>query len=202
VSGGDPSPQLERLPGVVAATSFLNPSTPPLVYLATTPDADRDGLRPLVVALLRDHGHETPPDRIHFGVAPDRSATPAPPLPRVSLDSLDVSRREARVECTVRLRAAERQTEGSASEPDTPSGPPRAAARATLLAAERLDPDYRFGLEGVRVLDLFGEAIVVVMVDARAGRSQAHLPGSALLDRPVEEATALATLHALRGWAL
>jgi hypothetical protein len=145
VSGGEPTPQLERLPGVVAATSFQL-------------------------------------------------------LPRVSLDSLAVSRSQGRIECTVRLRAAGRELAGTAREPDTPTGPLRAAARATLLAAEGLDPDFRLGLEGARVLDLFGEAVVVVLIDARAGRSQTHLPGSALVDRPSEEAAALATLHALRAW--
>lgn len=122
-------------------------------------------------------------------------------LPRVALDALDVARSEGRVECTVRLRSAEREMTGMATEPDTRSGPLRAAARATLLAAECLDPDFRFGLEGLRVLDLCGEAVVVVLVDARTGRSQSHLPGSALLDRPAEEAAALATLGALRGWS-
>jgi hypothetical protein len=199
VNRGDPTPQLEQLPGVVAAKSFLDNRTPPLVYLATTADADQEALRQVVLVLLRDHGYQATPERVHVGVPPAR-ATPAPALPRVSLDGLDVWRSQGRIECTARLRAAERETCGTAGEPDTPAGHARAAARATLLAAEGLDPDFRFGLEGVRVVELSGRAVVVVLIDARAGRNQTHLSGSALADRPVEESAALATLHALRGW--
>jgi hypothetical protein len=198
VTESDPTPQLQRLPGVVAASAFLDQPTP-LIYLATTPDADRDALRQAVVTLLDGYGRPTPPDRVQFGMAMGRGAPPLL-LARVSLDALDVARSQGRIDCTVRLRSGERETAGEATEPDTPSGPLRVAARATLRAAEALDPDYRFGLEGVRVLDMLGEPVVLVLVDARAGRGHARLPGSALVDRPAEEAAALAVLHALRSW--
>jgi hypothetical protein len=127
-------------------------------------------------------------------------ADPLPTLPHLTLDELEVLRSRNQVDCTVRLRAASVLTTGTASEPDTPSGQARAAARATLRAAEGLGP-FRFGLEGVRTVDLFGEPSVFLLVDARAGRHHARLPGIALLDQSIEEATAVATLHALQAWS-
>jgi hypothetical protein len=199
VKPDDPTPKLESLPGVVTATSFLENGAPPRVYLVTTPDVDQDALRDLVVELLADHGYPSLPERIHIGTSHPRIVS-GPILTRVSLDALDVSRSQSRVECTVRLRAAERSVSGSASEPDTPSGHARAAARATLAAAEEVDPDFRFGLEGIVRLDLFGDPALALLVDARIGRVQSRLPGTCLLDRSTEEAAALATLQALRSW--
>ena len=195
---GDAARDLERLPGVLAATLFLDTPSAPRVYLAITAESDPDALRRTVTALLEDHGYRIPRDRIHVGHAPARRLTGA--LPRATLDRLEVHRSENRVECSVRIRTETHTTYGASSEPDTASGRARAAARAALQAAEALDPDFRFGLQGVRPLDLFGHEAVVVLVDASAGRGHAHLPGAALLDQSVEEAAALAALHALRGW--
>jgi hypothetical protein len=201
VTPGDPTAQLERLPGVLAATVFLASPGLPRVYAAIRADADAEALRAAMVGLLHDHGYPTEPDHVHVGVAP-RRAEAGGVLPRVSLDGVEVRRSETRVECTVRIRSGDRMTVGVTVEPDTATGRARAAARATLEAAEALDPDFRFGLEGVRSLDLFGLATLAVLVDATAGRAQAHLPGSALVDRSIEEAAALAALHALRAWSL
>lgn len=201
MSPGDPTPHLERLPGVLAATLFLDTPAAPRVYVAATPDTDVDALKAVIVGLLRDHGFHAPSDHVHVATAPRRPAV-GTVLPRVSLDAVDVHRSEGRADCTVRLRSGDRETSGTASEPDTHSGRARAAARATLAAAEALDPDFRFGLEGLRTLDLFGHQAVIVLIDATAGRSHARLPGTALLDRSVEEAAALAALHALRTWNL
>jgi hypothetical protein len=201
VSPGDPTPHLERLPGVLAATLFLDTPAPPRVYVATAPDTDTDALRAIIVGLLRDHGFHVPDGNIHVATAPRRPAA-GTVLPRVSLDAVDVHRSESRADCTVRLRSGDRTANATATEPDTQSGRARAAARATLGAAESLDPDFRFGLEGLRMLDLFGHQAVILLIDATAGRSQSRLPGAALLERSVEEAAALAALHALRAWSL
>lgn len=201
MSPGDPTAQLERLPGVLAATLFLDTPAQPRVYAAITADADAGAIRGAIIGLLRDHGYHTEPDSVHVGSAPSRPMTDSV-FPRAALDSVDVRRGETRVECSVRLRSSDRITAGVATEPDTGSGRARAAARATLKAAEAVNPDFRFGLEGIRTIDLFGRTTVVVLVDASAGRILAALPGSALLDRSVEEAAALASLHALLGWAL
>jgi hypothetical protein len=201
VSPGDPTPHLERLPGVLAATLFLDTPAAPRVYVAATPDADVDALRAVIGGLLRDHGFHAPPDHVHIATAPRRPASGAV-LPRVALVAVDVHRSESRAECAVRLRSGDRERSGAATEPDTDSGRARAGARATLAAAEGFDPDYRFGLEGLRALDLFGHQAVVVLIDATAGRNHARLPGTALLDRSVEHAAALAALSALRAWNL
>ena len=196
----DPGRDLERLPGVLAATLFLDTPAGPRVYLATGPDADHAAITRAASALLADHGYAADAGRIHIGRAPVRP-TPVGSLPRSTLDALEVHRRDNRVECHVRLRTESRTTASTATEPDSTTGRARAAARATLVAAEALDPDFRFGLQGVRVMDLFGEEALVVLVDATAGRQQVGLPGVCLLDRSVEEAAALAALRALRTWS-
>jgi hypothetical protein len=200
VTSPDPTAHIERLPGVLAATLFLDTPAPPRVYAALAPEADPSALTAAILGLLRDHGHHTAPENVHLGVAPMPVTRAEGSLARATLDSVDVQRKANRAHCTVRLRSTGRVLTGSATEPDSPSGRARAAARALLEAAESLDPDYRFGLEGVRSLDLFGEAAVVVVVDASAGRAHARLAGTALEDRSIEESGALAALQALRSW--
>jgi hypothetical protein len=191
-------PQLERLPGVLAATVFDRPEGP-RVYLAVDHTADRDAVRATCLAVLRDHGHAADPDALHIGAAP--AARPVPtPLPALTLDALDVRRSDNRVECTIRLRAPGRTSTGTTTEPDSPAGRARAAARATLAAAEGLDPDLRLGLHGAVLGDLFGFDTVSVLVEAALGRVHVHLPGLALNDRSLEHAGALAVLRALRAW--
>lgn len=192
---------LERLPGVLAASALLDPPHGPRIYIATSADADAGALRGAATAILRDHGVSAPPDRLHVGTAPAPVRSPGA-LPRFSLDGLEVQRSDQSVRCTVRLRSAARTVEGSAAEPDTRSGRARAAVHACLRAAETLDPDLRLGLEGVRVLDLFGHQGVLVLLEATAGRTHVHLPGTALAERSVEEAGCLATLGALRSWTI
>jgi hypothetical protein len=223
VSGAALQTELERLPGVAAAALFLDDRAPALVYLATTPDADPAALGPVVVKLLGDRGVAIRLDRVHIA-APSASLAPSltaslastsgpsgsePALGvrwgvgrQITLDAVAVTRRASRVECAVDLRSAGRVARGEVVEPDSPSGRARAAARATLEAGETLDPDFRFGLEGLRIMELFGERAVVVLVDATSGRERGLQPGVALVERSVEEAAALATLNALRGWPL
>ncbi|HUE77296.1 MAG TPA: hypothetical protein VMM83_05085 [Longimicrobiales bacterium] len=200
-AGEDLSSALERLPGVLAASAFLDPPHAPRVYLAVAPDADRSTLRDAALALLGDHEIPASPERIHIGAAPapgrDLGA-----LPRFSFDGLEVHRNDHQARCTVRLRSGGRTMAGTGEEPDTRAGRARAAAHACLEAAEGLDPDLRLGLGGLRLVDLFGQDAVTVLVDASAGRSQAHLPGIGLVERSVEEAACTATLSALRSWLL
>lgn len=196
---GELGGELERLPGVLAATLFTDAPGAPRVYLATSPDADPDTLRAVVIGLLHDRGLAADPQRIHLAVPPRRELT-AEALRRFSLDGLDVHRTGGRVECIVRLRTPARNTEGRAVEPDTPGGRVRSGARAALLAVEELDPDLRLGLEGVRAVDLFGHDGITVLLEATAGRAHVHLPGTALVQRSVEEAAVMATLTALRSW--
>lgn len=196
---GDLGPDLERLPGVLAATVFDDASNSPLIYLAVSPDADRQSLRSAILAILGDRSLHADPDRIHIATPP-RQALSAAPLPRFTLDALDVHRTGGWAECSVRLRTENRTTTGNGREPDSGAGRSRAAAAAVLQAVAALDPDLRLGLHGARPMELFGHRAVVVVVEVMAGRAHAHLSGSALIDRSVEEAAALATLGALRSW--
>ena len=202
--GEDLSSALERLPGVLAASAFLDPPHGPRIYLAIAAGADAASLREAALALLADRQIPATPDRIHVGAAP------APPpasrehgaLPRFALEGLEVHRADHHARCSIRLRSGARITVGDAEEPDTRSGRARAAARACLQAVETLDPDLRLGLEGLRVVDLFGQDAVMVLIEATAARSHALLPGTALIERSVEESACSATLAALRSWTL
>ena len=191
--------ELERLPGVLAATVFQDTRSEPRVYLAVQPDADTDAIRATCLALLRDHGLVVHPDHLHIGTAPARPVV-ASSIPHLALDALEVHSAGSRVECVVRLRTASRTVTGSASEPDTPAGRARAAARATLTATEATDPDLRLGLHGARIYDFFGFDAVAILVEAAVGRSHVQLPGVHVVDRSVEQAAAMATLQALRSW--
>jgi len=199
VDPADLGPDLERLPGVLAATVFDDPALGPRIYLATGPQADREALRSAILALLQDRGLNSNPERIHIA-SPPASAAAATPLPPFSLDSMDVHRVEGRAELEVRLRAGGRTIVGNAAEPDTSGGRARAVARAILAAVESLGPDLRIGLHGARRLDLFGHDAVVILLEATEGRAHVHLPGSALIEQSVEQAAAAATLAALRSW--
>jgi hypothetical protein len=200
-AGEELSSALERLPGVLAASVLLDPPHPARIYLAVGPDADGSALREAALALLVDREIPVSAERVHVGAAPP-PARELGALPRFSFEGLDVHRTDHQARCTVRLRSGGRSMAGVAEEPDTRSGRARAGAIACLRAAEALDPDLRFGLEGLRLVDLFGEDAVTVLVDATAARSHAHLPGVALVERSVEEAACLATLSALRSWML
>lgn len=199
--GEDLSSALERLPGVLAASAFLDPPHGPRVYLAITPHADGSALREAAIALLGDREIAATADRIHIGTAPSASREIGA-LPRFTLDGFEVHRADHHARCSVRLRSAGRLTTGSGEEPDTRTGRARAAAGACLRAAESLDPDLRLGIDGLRVMDLFGQDAVLVLVEATAARSQALLPGVGLVERSVEEAACVATLAALRSWTI
>jgi hypothetical protein len=191
--------ELERLPGVLAATVFQDSGRGAMVYLAAQADVDRGAIRSAVQTLLQDRGLVVPAERIHVGAVP-RLYRAASPLPDLSFDDLEVHRVDGRIECVVRLRAAERTYGGRAREPDSVLGRARAATRAVLAAAESLDPDLRFGLHGTRELDLFGYDALMVLVEATVGRAAALLPGLVLVDGSIEESAALATVSALRSW--
>lgn len=202
MAGADPlTGALERLPGVRAASALLEPPHGPRIYLAVSSDADPEAIREAVIALLEDQGIPLAPARVHVGVAPTPAADTTI-LPALALDGLETHRTGGGVRCTVTLRSRARTTSGSAGEPDTRTGRARAAVRACLRAVESLDPDLRLGMEGVKVMDLFGQEGVLVLVEATAGRTHVHLPGTALAERSVEEAGCLATLAALRSWRL
>lgn len=196
---GELGPALERLPGVLAATVFDDPTSGPRIYLAVHADADHDAIRATSLALLRDRGVRADPDRVHIGTAPTTPRVPTA-LPTLSFDAIDIHRTDNTVECTVRLRTGDRTMTGTVTEPDSRAGRARASARATLAAAEALDPDLHLGLHGARIHDLFGFDVLSILVEASLGRTHVELPGAALIQRSIEHTAALATLYALRSW--
>jgi hypothetical protein len=91
---------------------------------------------------------------------------------------------------------------GEASELDTESGRARAAAAATLRAAESTRDDLALGLEQIGVLPVFGRRYLVVSVEAAVQRRFAQLSGMVVIDpaRSLEEAASMATLRAIERW--
>lgn len=99
------------------------------------------------------------------------------------------------------MRAAE-TLDGEAVELDTEAGRIRAAARATLAAAERAGDNLALGLEGSALIEMFGRRYVATSVEAAVDRRFATLSGLAPVDpaRSIEEAACLATLRAIDRW--
>jgi hypothetical protein len=118
------------------------------------------------------------------------------------MSALQLERRNQEVHCRVELRHGERTFDGEAREMDSPSGRARAAARATLAAAEQAAPGVQLGLEAISVVELFSRRYVAVSVEAVQRRDFALLAGMVTLDtqRAVEDAAVLATLRAIDRW--
>jgi hypothetical protein len=106
------------------------------------------------------------------------------------------------VHCRVQLNREENMSVGEANELDTAAGRARAAARATLIAAENTAENLALGLEGAVFAPLFGRSYAVVSVEASIGRRVATLSGIVPVDpaRAPEEAICLATLRAIDRW--
>jgi hypothetical protein len=126
-----------------------------------------------------------------------------PPAGRfLLLSSLQFERSNREVRCRVELSSAGRTFHGEACEMDSPAGRARAAARATLAAAEQVGSKISLGLEGVAVIDLFSRQYVVVSVEAAQDRHFLLLAGMVTLEatRSAEDSTVLATLRAIDRW--
>ncbi|HEY0672569.1 MAG TPA: hypothetical protein VGD27_09895 [Longimicrobiales bacterium] len=115
---------------------------------------------------------------------------------------LQLERSNQEVHCRVELRRGTASFQGEAREMDTPTGRARAAARATLAAAEYACPGITLGLEGVAIVDLFSRRYVAASVEAAQARNYALLAGLVTLEnnRAVEDAAVLATLRAIDRW--
>ncbi|HUP88950.1 MAG TPA: hypothetical protein VM100_06360 [Longimicrobiales bacterium] len=118
------------------------------------------------------------------------------------LTSLQLERGAGEIHCRVQLAGPNKTYHGEAHELDSPSGRARAAARATLAAAEQVEGGINLGLEGVAIVDLFSRSYVVVSVEAVYNRQFALLAGIVTLEttRSVEDAAVLATLRAIDRW--
>ncbi|MBI4409461.1 MAG: hypothetical protein HY561_07110 [Gemmatimonadetes bacterium] len=116
------------------------------------------------------------------------------------LDSLHVDRSGQYVTCRVDLARLGDQFTGEARELDTEAGRARAAARATLLAAEQASDAISLGLEGAAMVELFGRRYVALSVEAATTRYVSRLAGIAAVDRSVEDAACAASLSAIERW--
>ncbi|HEX6559152.1 MAG TPA: hypothetical protein VF021_06800 [Longimicrobiales bacterium] len=118
------------------------------------------------------------------------------------LAGFQMERSNTEVHCRVHLTRAGKSYHGEAREMDSPGGRARAAARATLAAAEQVATGFSLGLEGVAVVDLFSRRYVAVSVEAAFDRQFTLLAGMVTLEptRSVEDAAVLATLRAIDRW--
>jgi hypothetical protein len=151
---------------------------------------------------------QPPPD---YPAIPELPRMPEPPAPGASsapggrfliMAGIQIERANQEVHCRVELKRGRTSFHGEAREMDTPTGRARAAARATLAAAEYACPGITLGLEGVAVVDLFSRRYVAASVEGARNRTYALLAGLVALEdnRAVEDAAVLATLRAIDRW--
>jgi hypothetical protein len=135
---------------------------------------------------------------------PDRSpwrheALAAAPR-RLVLGTIDVHLSDLHVTCRVELDRFGTAFTGEATELDSETGRARAAARATLAAAQDTRPGAHLALEGAVILDLFGRRYVALSIEAAATRQFTRLSGLLQVQRSVEESACLAALGAIERW--
>lgn len=209
--------EIERLPGVVAAAIHLGPAAEIReVYIAAAPGTSAVDLQSATVAILARNGVDIAPAVVRVGAIQEPLAAPAAPIASASplpgsvpdavasqgrfilLDSVDIQTSGGHIVCRVRLLRQGEHLEGEARELDTELGRARAAARATIAAAENASP-FALGLEGAAFVDLFSRRYVVVSVEASAARRFVTLAALLALEsnRPIEEAATLATIRAI-----
>jgi hypothetical protein len=201
--------ELERLPGVVSAAVWLHadgdlrdarihimPGVAPTIIA----NAAARVLQALSIVFepraIRTSQIALPEEIQSFALAA------APPGRILLLQDLSLSRTGAHVTCRVQLVRDDAAAFGEAREIDTGAGRARAAANATLRAAENTMENLALGLEGAAITEIFGRSYGVVSVEASVGRRVATLSGIVPVDggRAPEEAVCLATLRAIDRW--
>jgi hypothetical protein len=203
---------LEQLPGASAAAVWLaDLKRIRAVHITAAHSASVTILANAAARVLRKHGLEFTPDAIRVIVEEpvepsatrDSAPTAAPTHVRLLLlHDLSIQRAGSRVTCTVQVERGPDIFEGQAVELDTEAGRARAAARATLSAAESANESLALGLEGTLVLDLFGRRYIATSVEAAVHRRFGLLAGLVPVDpsRSLEEAACLAALRAIDRW--
>jgi hypothetical protein len=200
--------ELERLPGVAAASVWLDRDG----HLRDARVHIMPGAAPTIIVNAASrvlHALAIPFDaraiRTCAIALPDEMATaiPGPNRSRfLLLQDLSLSRAGAHITCRIQLAREGTIATGEASELDTTGGRSRAAAKATLRAAENATEALALGLEAAVITQMFGRSYAVVSVEASIGRKVATLSGIVPVDpsRAAEEATCLATLRAIDRW--
>lgn len=105
-----------------------------------------------------------------------------------------------RVRFAVTLTVAGREVVGEEEGAETTRGRVQAAARATVAALDQALPDGVFQLEGVKIIEAFGEDLVVAGVHVVEGRETRLLAGTAQAKEAPEQAAVLAVLDATNRW--
>jgi hypothetical protein len=177
--------RLHIMPGV-AATIVCNAAAR-VLQVGGVPFDPRD-IRTINVAL---------PDEVHQHVL-----TAALPSRYLLLQDIGIIRSGHHVTCRVQLMRGENFAAGEARELDTPAGRARAAAAATLRAAEVSTENLALGLEAAILTQMFGRSYAAVAVEASIGRRVATLAAIAAMDdsRAPEESFCLAALRAIDRW--
>jgi hypothetical protein len=203
---------IEQIPGVLAAAVWLaDLKRVRALHITAAPTASGIIITNASTQILRRHGLGFTPDMIRVAFRDDAvSMEPAPAATAAAvaagrfllLSDLVVTRAGSRVTARVTVGRGEDRLEGEAVELDTESGRARAAARATLAAAEHAGSALALGLEGLYLLDMFGRKYIAVSVEAAVDRRFALLAGLVPIDpqRSPEEAACLAALHAIDRW--
>lgn len=202
-AGPQLSVELERLPGVVAASVWLDERGGiAQVRVHVQPAASASILAHTISRVLEQRGYALDPEVLRI-VQVAALGDHAPAAARfLVLHDISLTRQGSRVTSHVRLTCGNAIVTGEASELDTESGRARAAAEATLHAAESTRDDLALGLEQIGVLPVFGRRYLVVSVEAAIQRRFAQLSGMVLIDpgRSLEEAASMATLRAIERW--
>jgi hypothetical protein len=203
------STELERLPGVMAAAVWLHPSGElrdarihilPGVAPTIIANAAARVLQALAVPYdqraIRTTHLVLPEDvqGLALGTAPAGRL--------LLLQDITLTRAGGHVTCRVQLVREDATATGEARELDTAAGRLRAAAIATLRAAENTTDNLALGLEAATIAPLFGRNYAAVSIEASIGRRVATLCGLVPVEptRAPEEAACLATLRAIDRW--
>lgn len=201
--------ELERLPGVVTAAAWIGDGG----RLRDARIHILPGAAPTIIANAASRvlqalniAFEPVDIRITTIALPDEIDVVSPTATGGSrvllLHDIDLHRSGSHVTCAVQLVRQGAMNTGEARELDTESGRARAAALATLHAAEASGENLALGLEGIAISEYFGRRYAIVSVEAAIGRRVATLSGIVPIDpsRAAEEAVCLATLRAIDRW--
>jgi hypothetical protein len=204
------SVEIERLPGVIAAAIWLNSDG----QLRNARVHILPGVAPTIIANAAGRVLQA----LDISFDPQRIRTAALNLPEelhgivtgpphgsgrfLLLQDIALSRSGPYVSCRVQLMRNDTPASGEARELDTSGGRARAAAAATLRAAENTADNLALGLEAVTITEVFGRSYAIVSVEAAIGRRVATLSGLVPVEpaRAPEEAVCLATLRAIDRW--
>ncbi len=204
---------IEQVPGVLAAAVWMaDLKRVRALHITAAPTASGAIITNAAIQVLRRNGLDFSRDAIRVGFREEPTIATTSPPPTVQtaiatgrflvLSDLAVTRTGTRVTTRVTVGRGEERLEGEAVELDTETGRARAAARATLAAAEHAGANLALGLDGLLVLDMFGRRYIAVSVEAAVERRFALLAGLVPIDpqRSPEEAACLAALHAIDRW--